>query len=311
MTIHLDIDTVCQMYNPLTLTPDFVLYRFGSSWDSRAEVGRFNMDYLSFIHMISNTPRYAVIVLYPVTMNFWSMPTHNMHPMETLEKVDGPTKLALMDLTDGSVIEGFETEDPSMVFATHHINAWEEGEEVVVDLSTNRWDAIAKYMEIDMMLHHEETNNEAAEFVVKRVRLNTRTRETVVQDWPETENLMMNTLDFVVINDQFTGYKNRYAYGWVSIDYWRQRLVKRDLVDPAGDRVWGQASHYPGEMFFIPDPQGSAEDDGLLITVVFDGEKEESYLLLLDAATFKEVNRAVLPTFVPFSFHGNWFPELH
>ena len=45
--------------------------------------------------------------------------------------------------------------------------------------------------------------------------------------------------------------------------------------------------------------------------VVFDGEQSRSYLLLLDGQTFTEVNRSYLPFKVPFSFHGNWFPELH
>ena len=54
-----------------------------------------------------------------------------------------------MDLSDGSVIEGFESSDPSLVFATHHMNAWEEGEEVVFDLATNPWDMLATYLEVN------------------------------------------------------------------------------------------------------------------------------------------------------------------
>ena len=53
-----------------------------------------------------------------------------------------------MDLSDGSVIDGFESSDPSLVFATHHMNAWEEGEEVVFDLATNPWDMLATYLEV-------------------------------------------------------------------------------------------------------------------------------------------------------------------
>jgi len=65
------------------------------------------------------------------------------------------------------------------------------------------------------------------------------------------------------------------------------------------------------EMFFVPRPGAEAEDDGVLVTVVFDGELKKSYLLLLDGQTFEEINRSYLPKFVPFSFHGNWFPELY
>ena len=130
------------MYNPLTLRPDFVLYRYGSSMDDREEVGRFKIRHVNYNHMISNTPTYAVIVIYPVAMNYGTIFEHEMHPLETLEKLDEPTYFYLINLHDGSVLDGFETEDESMVFATHHMNAWEEGEEVVFDIATNPWDAM-------------------------------------------------------------------------------------------------------------------------------------------------------------------------
>ena len=93
----------------------------------REVVGRFHMPHMSLVHMITNTENYAVITLYPVSMNFWSMASHNMHPFETLEKIDAPTRIYLMDLRDGSVIDGFESDDPNLVYATHYMNAWEEG----------------------------------------------------------------------------------------------------------------------------------------------------------------------------------------
>ena len=130
------------MYNPLTLRPDFVLYRYGSSMEEREEVGRFKIKHINYNHMISNTPNYAVIVIYPVAMNYGTIFEHEMHPLETLEKLDEPTYFYLINLHDGSVLDGFETEDESMVFATHHMNAWEEGDEVVFDIATNPWDAM-------------------------------------------------------------------------------------------------------------------------------------------------------------------------
>ena len=116
--------------------------------------------------MMSNTPRYAVVILYPVTMNNMALPEHNMHPIETIEQVDGPCNIKLVDLVDGSVIS-FETEDPSMVFATHIANSWEEGEDqVVFDLATNPWDSMTTYTDLETMLNHNETNAETAFQVV-------------------------------------------------------------------------------------------------------------------------------------------------
>ena len=53
---------------------DFVLYRYRNSVFDREEIGRFAADFVSFIHMISVTPNYAVVVMYPVTMNATAMP---------------------------------------------------------------------------------------------------------------------------------------------------------------------------------------------------------------------------------------------
>ena len=63
-------------------------------------------------------------------------------------------------------------------------------------------------------------------------------------------------------------------------------------------------------MIFVPNPDGVQEDDGVLLTIVFDGETQQSYILVLDGITFEEIDRAYLPINIPFSFHGNWFPEL-
>ena len=165
---------------------------------------------------------------------------------------------------------------------------------------------------IPRMMNQSLSSKTKADFEMKRVCLTTFDKSVKVEDWPNAQNIpKLNALDFSTINNNYNGKKNRYAYGWVSIDYWRQTLVKKDLEDSMNDMTWSRNSHYPGELFFVPRPGADTEDDGLLLTVVFDGEQKRSYLLLLDGETFTEVNRSYLPFKVPFSFHGNWFPELH
>ena len=59
----------------------------------------------------------------------------------------------------------------------------------------------------------------------------------------------------------------------------------------------------------MPNPAATSEDDGVLVTLAFDGEKEKSYLLILDAKTFTPLNSAFTPYRIPYSFHGNFFAE--
>ena len=56
-------------------------------------------------------------------------------------------------------------------------------------------------------------------------------------------------------------------------------------------------------------PDGTSEDDGALITIGYDGNRQQSYLLLLDARTFTPLNTAYLPHNIPWSAHGMHFPE--
>lgn len=66
-------------------------------------------------------------------------------------------------------------------------------------------------------------------------------------------------------------------------------------------------NHYNGEAIFVPNPDGEAEDDGVLMTIGFDGVKEQSYLFILNATDLTVIDRAYTQHIVPLSFHGAFF----
>ena len=75
-------------------------------------------------------------------------------------------------------------------------------------------------------------------------------------------------------------------------------------------QIWYKEEHYSGEPIFIPNPNGSSEDDGVLLVIVLDGSTRLSYLLLLDGQSFETLAEARLETFIPMSIHGSWFDEI-
>ena len=48
--------------------------------------------------MISNTENFAVIMLYPVSMDLGQMYQENMHPLRGMAPLEGPTRIYIMDL---------------------------------------------------------------------------------------------------------------------------------------------------------------------------------------------------------------------
>ena len=39
----------------------------------------------------------------------------------------------------------------------------------------------------------------------------------------------------------------------------------------SGEGWWARDNHYPTELTFVPSPHGSEEDDGVLLTIAYDG----------------------------------------
>lgn len=68
---------------------------------------------------------------------------------------------------------------------------------------------------------------------------------------------------------------------------------------------------YGGEAVFVPRPDATVEDDGWLVTYVYDTDAETSELLVLNAQDLsgEPVARVLIPQRVPYGFHGTWVSQ--
>jgi carotenoid cleavage dioxygenase len=83
-------------------------------------------------------------------------------------------------------------------------------------------------------------------------------------------------------------------------------LLKHDFVGGNTQTRSFGAEKALGEFVFHPSPDGSAEDDGVLMGYVHDRATDRSELAILDAQTMQNVASIKLPHRVPSGFHGNW-----
>lgn len=74
--------------------------------------------------------------------------------------------------------------------------------------------------------------------------------------------------------------------------------------------LWQAPQAYPGEPVFVGGPDAEAEDEGVVLSVVLDAAAAQSYLLVLNAQSFTEQARVVLPHVMPFHFHGQYFEDV-
>ena len=81
------------------------------------------------------------------------------------------------------------------------------------------------------------------------------------------------------------------------------QLVKADVR--RGEAVtWRDRGCFPGEPIFVRRPGARGEDDGVVLSVLLDGDRRRSALAVLDARSMEEIARASVPHHIPFGFHG-------
>ena len=192
--------------------------------------------------------------------------------------------------------------DLSMVF--HVANAWEDGDEIVVQASRSLRSDISRATE--NAGKHTDMTDQLGQFY--EWRLNMKTGEASARHL-DTENYC----DFLRINDDLAGRKNRYVYAArfdVAHDAMFDAALKFDnetgetQIHAFGPNRWG------GEGVFAKRDGATSEDDGYLIVFVWDENTQHSECLILDAKKLAAAPVATIriPYRVPFGFHAGWVP---
>ena len=202
------------------------------------------------------------------------------------------------DATDASAMRWFEL-DPFFVF--HFLNGWDDGDTVVID------GCRAERMPTAF---GDEVLTEPVLPALHRWTLDlTSGRATTTQ-------LDDRPADFPRVADGVTGTAHRYGYLGHTRE-WGADIVTFDGVikvdNQTGDshvHVYGP-HHESGEAVFAANPDGTDEDDGWLLNLVYDQATAQSSLVVFDARDLsaEPVATVHLPRRVPFGFHGNWMPE--
>lgn len=88
-------------------------------------------------------------------------------------------------------------------------------------------------------------------------------------------------------------------------------IVKYDMVSGARTAHDFGPTISTGEPVFVPASESAAEDEGWLVTYLYDKATDSSSFVVLDAADMSAAPLALvpLPQRVPFGFHGSWFAD--
>ncbi|XP_044126150.1 beta,beta-carotene 15,15'-dioxygenase isoform X1 [Bufo gargarizans] len=287
----------------------------------------------SYYHSFGMTENYVILIEQPLKLEIVKLATAYFRGVNWASCItfynDEKTWFHIIDKrTKKPVGEKFYSD--ALVFY-HHVNAYEEDGHVVFDIIAYKDNSL--YEMFYMANLRKELSEEAvltsvpsckrfvvpvhydkkADVGVNLVKIPTTTA-TAVKDkdgqiycHPET---LCEGIELPRINYDYNGKKYRYVYA--SHVEWRPiptKIVKFDTVTKQM-LSWSDEMCWPAEPLFLPDPDGKDEDDGIILSsIVSSNPKKSSFLLVLDAKTFKELGRASVNASVHLDLHGLFIPD--
>lgn len=127
------------------------------------------------------------------------------------------------------------------------------------------------------------------------------------------ESLSPYPAEFPAHNPRRTGKPYRYAWGIGGRPEAGRALLhgiaKFDL-EQRQTLLKDYSPQLTGEPVFVARPGAAGEEEGWLLFLTYDPEKNATHLRILNAKGLEEVAVARLPHNVPLVFHGSWVGEV-
>jgi beta,beta-carotene 9',10'-dioxygenase len=267
--------------------------------------GRMAVSRPSYMHSFGITSRYSILQENPLRVNPLELALSGRPFIENYRWNPGEGSLFhVFDRASGKRVGSWQAD---AFFCFHHVNAFERGDEVVVDLVAHEDAGPIHALYLDVLESGRAGDIKLKPTSARRFRLQPGGRLS--------EEELSEAIDFHFelprINyRRCNGSRYRYVYGTgflpQGFDAPDPELSKLD-VETGELRRWAEVDCLPGEPVFVSSPQASGEDDGVVLSAVMNTVEDRSFLLVLDAQTFEERARARVPHRVPLSFHGNYF----
>jgi all-trans-8'-apo-beta-carotenal 15,15'-oxygenase len=303
---HPRIDPTGKMVNfglKTGLSTTITVYEFDQS-------GRVEKQYdhivpgFAFIHDFAITPNYCIFFQNPVGFNPLPFLLGQKGAGECVKfNADQPTKIIIIprDHTTSEKVRILETKSG---FVFHHANAYETEQGLSIDSI-----CYASFPEVEPNTDFRDIDFDRLDpGQLWRFQLNFAAGNV------ERELIEPRCCEFPTVNPQQVGQDYRYLFMGVANSSTGnaplQGITKIDLATKER-QTWAAApTGFVSEPVFIAKPQPQSEDDGWLITLVYEGDQQATDVVILNAIDLSVVAKLHLPHHLPYGLHGTWTEEI-
>lgn len=261
-------------------------------------LGEVDVHEPSYMHSFGMSQSYVILTEFPLVVNPLKIIVGHEPFIDAYEwKSNWGVRFTVIDKSTGEVVA--RTESDESFFGFHHVNAYEEEDELIVDLLTYDDADVIQEFYLDNIMSEDFSPGTAE---LRRCELSFGEGE-VTSEILSTEPIELPRINYGSFNAR--EYQYVYGVGQHEKDL-PDQLIKLDVNDGLEAR-WHEPDTFAGEPVFVEAPDPESEDDGVVLSVMLDTENRKSFLLVLDAKTFEEQARAEVPHIIPNGFHGQFY----
>ena len=258
----------------------------------------------AFMHDFTITPDYCIFFQNPVSFNPLPYLLGLRGPAECMDfRKEDETKIWVISRHNSDNVQEFKLKSG---FVFHHANAFEAGDEVMIDSVAYR-----DFPSVNHQLSFKAVNfDEVPASQLWRYRLNLENKTA------QRQQLASRCCDFPYVNPARIGRRHHWIY--LAATHQPEGNAPNQAIlkinpDSQEQDLWSAAPRgFVGEPVFVARPNSQSEDDGWLVVVVYDAECDRSDIVILNAQNLGAGPIATLHLghHLPYGLHGSFTPEV-
>ena len=274
--------------------PPFLRYHVADATGCLVRTEEIDVPKATMIHDFGVTATRAVFLDLPVVFDLELAGAGRSIPYRWMPEAGA--RVGVMPRAGGNAQVRWIGIDPVYVF--HVLNCFDDGDGVI----------------IDVVRYDTAFDTAPGEVISLGTPVLARWTVDLGADRVTEQRLDDTAVEFPRVGEEVAGLRHRYGYctrlGEHPAEPGYRGLVKYDLVRDESVRFDPGEHLSPGEPVFVKAADGRGEDEGWILSVMYDAARDASDLVILDATSFAgpPVATVHLPARVPFGFHGSWVP---
>lgn len=295
---HLDFKTG-DFYNisiNFSSTSHYIFYKIQANSNKREIVAKIPVKSPCYLHGFSITEKYLILAECPLMVNPLDLMFSDKPFIQNYKwNQSQGSKFYIVDKETGN----YKVIESNSFFSFHHINAYEENNNIILDLIAFDNNKIIDSFYLENLRNKEKIPQ-------------SRFRRFILD--LDKKTCKYNDLFDISIELPRINYKRhnskKYNYAYLNSQgkgsFFLNEITRVDLSKNEL-KTWQEKDCYAGEPVFVDNPQSHKENEGIVLSVVLDNKNKESFLLIIDTNNFEEIARVKIGEVIPLGFHGQFF----